>query len=80
MEPRPWAATRPTDFVSTRWRAKVLLEEGSDRILGAHLLGADSEEVINLFALAIRSGTPAGELRKTLFAYPTRASDISYMV
>lgn len=34
---------------------KTLVEEGTERILGAHLFGDHAEEVINLFALAIRS-------------------------
>src|SRR6202163_4676363 len=34
---------------------KVLVEKGTDRILGAHVLGSEAGEVINLFALAIRS-------------------------
>jgi glutathione reductase (NADPH) len=38
---------------------KVLVEEGTDHILGAHLLGGQAEEVINLFALAMRSGMRA---------------------
>src|SRR6266851_1341061 len=38
---------------------KVLVEEGTGRILGAHLLGYHAEEVINLFALAIRAGLRA---------------------
>lgn len=38
---------------------KVLVEEGTDRILGAHILGSEAGEVINLFALAIRSGMRA---------------------
>lgn len=59
---------------------KVLIEEGSGRIFGAHLLGPHAEEVINLFALAIRSGLTATDLTETLFAYPTHASDIWYMV
>jgi glutathione reductase (NADPH) len=59
---------------------KVLVEEGSGRILGAHLLGVYAEELINLFALAIRSGMSASELRDTIFAYPTAASDVSYML
>ncbi len=44
---------------------KVLVEEGTDRILGAHLLGHHAEEVINLFALAIRAGkrSQADDLR-----------------
>jgi hypothetical protein len=38
---------------------KVLVEESTDRILGAHILGSEAGEVINLFALAIRSGMRA---------------------
>lgn len=59
---------------------KVLVEEGSDRILGAHLLGADSEEVINIFAMAIRLGITAPQLKEMIFTYPTRTSDLSYML
>ena len=59
---------------------KVLVEEGSDRILGAHLLGPHAEEVINVFALAIRSGLKADDLKTMIYAYPTSASDVSYMV
>lgn len=59
---------------------KVLVEEDSNRILGAHLLGEHAEEVINIFALAIRSGLKADVLRTMVYAYPTSASDVSYMV
>jgi len=59
---------------------KVLIEEGSDRILGAHVIGPHAEEQINLFTLAIRSEIRASDIEQTLFAYPTGASDLSYMV
>jgi glutathione reductase (NADPH) len=59
---------------------KVLVEEGTDRILGAHLVGPHVDEVINVFALAIRKGLTAEDLKTTMFAYPTGASDIGYMV
>ena len=59
---------------------KVLVEEGSGRILGAHLVGPHADEVINLFALAIRHGLTADDLKVTMFAYPTGASDIGYML
>jgi len=59
---------------------KVLVEEGSSRILGAHLLGPHADDVINVFALAIRSGLSAAALKEMLFAYPTGASDIAYML
>ncbi len=59
---------------------KTLVEEDTNRILGAHLLGAHAEEVINIFALAIRSGLKAKDLKTMIYAYPTSSSDISYMV
>jgi glutathione reductase (NADPH) len=59
---------------------KVLVEEGTDRILGAHILGSEAAEVINLFALAIRSGMHATDLKHMLFAYPTSGSNMTRMV
>jgi len=59
---------------------KVLVEEKTERILGAHLVGPHADEVINLFALAIRKGLTAADLKTAIFAYPTGASDISSMV
>ncbi len=64
----------------TAYGFKVLVEVGTDRILGAHLIGPHVDEVINIFALAIRKGLTADDLKTTLFAYPTGASDIGYMV
>lgn len=59
---------------------KILVEEASGRILGAHLLAHHAEETINLFALAIRKGLTARDLKDMLFAYPTHASDVRYML
>jgi glutathione reductase (NADPH) len=59
---------------------KVLVEEDTDRILGAHILGSDAGEVINLFALAIRSGMRATDLQHMLFAYPTSGSNLTRML
>ena len=59
---------------------KTLTEEGSGRILGAHLVGPHADEVINIFGLTIRHGLTADDLRQTIFAYPTGASDIGDML
>ena len=59
---------------------KVLVEEGTDLILGAHLVGPHVDEVINLFALTIRHRLTAEDVKTTMFAYPTGASDIGYMI
>lgn len=60
--------------------ARVPVENGSGRILGAHLLGPDSGELINLFALAMRGGLDASHLKNFRSAYPSAASDIGYLV
>ena len=79
------AASVPKWFTARRlneavYGYKVLIEDGTDVILGAHLVGPSADEVINLFALAIRNNLTAGALRDTMFAYPTAASDVGYML
>ncbi|WP_375600408.1 dihydrolipoyl dehydrogenase family protein [Devosia sp. Naph2] len=77
---------RTPGWFSTRQQAesvsgyKVLVEKGTERILGAHLLGPHADEVINVFTLAVRHGLTAAQVKDTMFAYPTGASDISSML
>ena len=79
-----WADT--SEWFTTRHRGgavaahKVLVEEPSGRILGAHLLGPDADEAINVFALAIRHRLRASDLRSAIFSYPTRGGDIPHML
>ena len=73
-----WYTAR--SVAETIYGFKVLIEDGTDHILGAHLVGPHVDEVINVFALAIRKGLTAEDLRTTIFAYPSGASDIGYMV
>jgi glutathione reductase (NADPH) len=60
---------------------KVLIEEGTDRILGAHIIGPHAEEVINIFSIAIRLELTAKDLNDPiLYSYPTSSSDVIYML
>ena len=59
---------------------KVLIEDDTDRILGAHILGPHAEEAINILAIAIRFGLKAGDIKQAIFSYPTTTSDLSYML
>lgn len=59
---------------------KVLIEKETGRIVGAHLFSPHAEEVINLFAMAMRCGMTSQDIKELLFAYPTLASDVAYMV
>jgi glutathione reductase (NADPH) len=60
--------------------AKVLIEKGTRRIVGAHLVGHHGEELIHLFALAMRHNISADDLGGEMFAFPTFAADISSLV
>lgn len=64
----------------THAAAKVLVDNGSRRIVGAHLLGSDASELINLFGLAMRTGLRARDLKRLVSAYPLAGSDLVYLV
>lgn len=55
---------------------KVLAEEGTDRIIGAHIVGAHSSDMIHEFAIAMRNGLTARQVAGTIHAHPTLAEGI----
>jgi glutathione reductase (NADPH) len=59
---------------------KILLERDTGRILGAHLTGPHSDEVINLFTLALRSAMTAQDMQETLLAFPTAGYYVKEML
>lgn len=46
------------------------------RIVGAHMVGHRGEDLIHLFALAMRHGISASALKDGVFAFPTFAADV----
>lgn len=59
---------------------KVLIDNKTDRILGAHIIGPHAEDVINLFVIAMKQGMTTSDLKKIIYAYPTASSDILHMI
>src|SRR5699024_4358241 len=59
---------------------KILIDQKTDRILGAHLIGANVGETINLFALAMANDLTTEAIKNTIFAYPTWGNDIKAMI
>ena len=53
--------------------AKLVLEEGTGRILGAHLVGAGATDLVAEAALAIRRQCTVQEVADTIHAHPTLA-------
>jgi glutathione reductase (NADPH) len=74
-----WASSRRVGETCAAF--KVLVEEDTNRILGAHILGPHAEEIINVFSIAIRLGVTIKDLNDPiLYTYPTTSSDILYML
>ena len=59
---------------------KIIINRENDQVIGAHLLSHEADELINLFATAIQFELSTKNLKKMMFAYPTAASDIGYML
>ena len=64
---------------SVAW-VKTLVEKGSGRIVGAHMVGHQGEELIHLFAMAMAHGITAAQIKEQLFAFPTFSADIKAML
>ncbi len=57
---------------------KLLVSPKTDRVLGASILGYHAEEVINVFALAMRLGLTVEDLKKGIWTYPSAVYDIKH--
>lgn len=73
-----WLSAR-TYAESAAW-SKVIVDEDTDRIVGAHIFGHSGEELINMFSLAMAHGISASALKSRIYAYPTFSSDVTHML
>ena len=53
--------------------AKILTAKGSDKILGATIVGARAGDLLHEFVLAMKAGIGLGTIASTIHAYPTFA-------
>ena len=58
---------------------KLIVDAKDDRVLGAHLIGADSGEIIQALAVAITMGATKADLDRTLAVHPTAAEELVLM-
>ena len=70
-----------SDWLSSRtynepaaW-AKVIVDEATDRILGAHIVGHSTH-----LRLAMKLGITASQISDTVYAFPTFSADIKRML
>ncbi len=60
-------------------RSKVFVEKGSNKIIGAHLIGNHADDLINIFSLAIELELTTEQLKAPIFAFPTTSDDMRSM-
>ncbi|WP_334328534.1 dihydrolipoyl dehydrogenase family protein [Companilactobacillus sp. HBUAS59699] len=60
-------------------KAKIVFNK-DDQIVGATLMSNEADEMINYLTLAINKKLTHDEIVNTIFAYPTPASDLQYLV
>ncbi len=58
---------------------KLIVEPASDRVLGAHMLGADAPEIIQSVAIAMKMGATKADFDATVGIHPTAAEEFVTM-
>ncbi len=58
---------------------KLVVERATDRVLGAHMVGADAGEVIQGIAIAIKCGATKAQFDTTIGVHPTVAEEFVTM-
>lgn len=54
----------------------IIIEKNTEIILGAHIVGPEAAEQINMFAIAMKAKMKFKELQKVIFNYPTWGNDL----
>ena len=68
----PWNASgRATTFASNRGVTKLIIEPGTERVLGVGIAGRGAGELIGEATLAVEMGARLDDLRLTVHAHPT---------
>jgi len=58
-----------------RTLVKLIVDSASQRVLGAHMVGADAPEIIQGLAIALRMGATKAHFDATVALHPTAAEE-----
>jgi glutathione reductase (NADPH) len=58
---------------------KLVVDRGSDRVLGAHMVGPDAGEIIQGIAIALKCGATKAHFDATIGVHPTAAEEFVTM-
>lgn len=73
------------DWLTARTYAETvawskIIVDATDRIVGAHVVGHAGEELIHIFALAMKHAITASQLADMVYGFPTFSADIRNML
>ena len=63
----------------TRCLMKLVVDRGSDRVLGLHMAGHEAGEIVQGFAVAVRAGLSKAQFDQTVGIHPTLAEEFVTM-
>lgn len=58
---------------------KLIVDRGSDRVVGLHMVGPDAGEIVQGFAVAIKAGATKADFDATIGIHPTSAEEFVTM-
>ena len=62
-----------------RTQMKLLVDDAKDRVLAAHMIGADAPEIIQSLAVALTAGATKSHFDRTMALHPTAAEEFVLM-
>ena len=58
---------------------KLLVDGGSKKVIGAHILGENAAEMVQLVAIALKAGLTKADFDKTMALHPTTGEELVTM-
>jgi glutathione reductase (NADPH) len=58
---------------------KLIVDEATDRVVGAHMIGPDAPEILQALAIAVQAGLTKAQIDQTIALHPTMAEELVLM-
>jgi glutathione reductase (NADPH) len=55
---------------------KVIVDDANDKIVGAHMIGPDAPEILQVLAVAVKAGLSKAQLDQCVAIHPTMAEEL----
>jgi glutathione reductase (NADPH) len=58
---------------------KLIVERGTQKVIGLHMIGPDAPEILQAAAIAIKAGLTKAQFDETIALHPTMAEELVLM-